>query len=79
MRKALILIFALTLILGIPVQAFAVTPSIKIPDMPGIPEVKVEVKLSDNFWSNHFNNNPIEVDYSKIKFDFDIDWSKLWR
>ena len=79
MRKTLILIFALTLILAIPVQASAVTPPLRVPDMPDIPEIKVEVKLSDDFWENHFKNNPIKIDYSKLKFDLDIDWGKFFR
>jgi hypothetical protein len=68
MRKTLILIFALTLILAIPVQASAVTPPLRVPDMPEIPEIKVEVKLSDDYWNNYFRSNP-----------FKIDWSKIWR
>lgn len=81
MRKTLILIFALTLILAIPVQASAVTSSLRIPDLPEIPDLSesVEVELSDDFWDNHFKNNPIKIDYSKLKFDFDIDWGKFFR
>lgn len=79
MRKILALIFTLTLILAIPVQASAVTPPLRVPDLPKIPEIKVEVKLPDNYWDNYFRNNPIKVDYSKVKIDLNIDWGKFFR
>lgn len=77
MRKTLILILAITMILAIPVQASAVTPSIRIPSIK-IPTISpsIEVRIPDNY----FVENPIELPENfklpfEIKFDFDFKFS----
>jgi len=79
MRKFFALILAIMLILSMAVTASACTPRLKIPSIK-IPEIKnVEIELPQSVWDNHFRNNPIKIDYSKIKFDLDIDWGKFFR
>lgn len=59
MKKILLFLLALLLILSMAIPAFAVTPKLKVPNMPKIPTIKVEVKLPENFWDNWFAKHPI--------------------
>lgn len=74
MRKTILLIFALTLILAIPVQASAVTPplripSINIPDISG--SIKFDTKPAVDAW---FDEHPVKIDWTKFDFKFDFDF-----
>lgn len=61
MRKILAIILVLLLILCMVVPAMAATPALKVPSMPKIPTIKVELKLSENFWADYFAKNPIKI------------------
>ena len=61
MRKIFAFILALALVLSVSAAAFAATPKLKVPNMPKIPTIKVEVKLSENFWADYFAKNPINI------------------
>lgn len=70
MRKFIALILAIMLIMSMAIPAYAVTPALKIPSIK-IPNISnsVEVKQSQSFWDNYFKENPIKIDFSKIKFN----------
>lgn len=61
MRKIFAFVLALALVLSVSAAAFAATPALKVPNMPKIPTIKVEVKLSENFWADYFAKNPINI------------------
>lgn len=68
MKKIICTMLALLLIIGtMTVPAHAVTPALKIPDLPKVPEIKVEVELPKSFWDNWFDEHPLNLDFSKIK------------
>ena len=70
MKKIISIILALMLIMSMAIPAYAVTPTLKIPNIK-IPNISnsVEVKLPQSFWDNYFKENPIKIDFSKIKFN----------
>ena len=64
MKKKIITLFmALVLIACMSVPAFAVTPALKIPDMPEISKIQLDVKveLPDSYWDNYFKEHPIKL------------------
>ena len=68
MKKILVFIVAVMLIASMTVTTHAATPKLDIPNID-IPDISgsVKVELSDNFWGNYFKENPIRIDFSKIK------------
>lgn len=78
MKKLIMLTLILIVILHTTVTAYAVTPTLNIPDMPEISSVKITVNLDNdlenavgNHVDNWLKNNPIDFskfDFSKIKF-----------
>ena len=67
MKKVICTLVAIPLALSMSGTAYAFYPTLKIPTLPTVPEIKVEVKLPDNFWSNWFKDHPLEIDFSSIK------------
>lgn len=61
------IIFALTLMLvfSMTIPAFAATPKLEIPKIPTVPTIKVEVKLTENFWDNWFASHPLKINWGK--------------
>lgn len=66
MKKFIAIVAALVASATMSVSAHAVTPALKPPKLPTIPEIKVEVELPDSFWSNWFKEHPITFDWSKL-------------
>lgn len=67
MKKITVFLVALCLIVCMTVPVFAVTPPLNAPDMPEIPEIKVNFKLPDGFWDKWFAGHPI-----RLPDDFEI-------
>lgn len=67
MKKIIVFLMALCLIVCMTVPVFAVTPPLNAPDMPEIPEIKVNFKLPDGFWDKWFADHPI-----RLPDDFEI-------
>lgn len=59
MKKLIVLIITLCLILAMAVPAYACTPKLKVPSIPAVPKIRVEIKLFENFWDNWFAKHPI--------------------
>lgn len=54
MRKIIAIILAVLLVLCMTVPALAVTPKLKVPNMPKIPTIKaVKIELPNNFWRQY--------------------------
>lgn len=69
MRKIIAFFLAVMLVMSMAVTASACTPKLKIPSIK-IPKIeKVEVTLPQSFWDNYFVENPINIDFSKVKFN----------
>ena len=68
MKKIFAILLAVMLIASMTVTTHAATPKLDIPDIE-IPNISgsVKVELSDNFWGNYFKENPIRIDFSKVK------------
>ena len=62
MKKILCALLAL-LIMAMAVPAYAVTPSLEVPDMPDVSKIKFDFKieLPDDFWTRWFEEHPITV------------------
>lgn len=63
MKKILYTLLALLLIIGMAIPAYAVTPSLEVPDMPDVSKIKFDFKieLPDDFWTRWFEEHPITV------------------
>ena len=69
MKKIFILATSLFLTVFMAIPACAVTPALKVPDMPEISNIKIDitvgsdedddVKLSNLFWKKYFEKHPI--------------------
>lgn len=61
MKKIIALILTLILILSLAIPAAAVTPALRPPDLPDIPDISgsVHVELSEDYWDAYFRDNPI--------------------
>lgn len=69
MKKIIAILLAVMLIMAMAVPASACTPRLKIPHIE-IPKLeKVEVKLPQSFWDNHFAAHPIILPQN-FKFNF---------
>lgn len=71
MKKIIILVITVVLVLSMAVTAYAVTPTMKIPNMPVIPDITddVEVEISECFWDKWFREHPIKIDWSTINWN----------
>lgn len=61
MKKLIAILAVLAIVMSMAVTAYAVTPSIGVPNLPEVPEIKVDVKLSDDFWDSWFKDHPIKL------------------
>ena len=70
MKKIIVLVMVIALFASMAVTAHAATPTMKVPNLPKIPNISgsVEVKLSDDFWDNWFREHPLNLDFSAVKF-----------
>lgn len=71
MKKIIILVITIALAMSMAVTAYAVTPAMKIPSLPVIPNISddVEVELSESFWDKWFREHPIKIDWSAINWN----------
>lgn len=67
MRKIFALLLAVCMIACMVIPAYAATPALKIPDIPTVPEIKVEVKLPEKFWADWFVDHPIKINVPGLK------------
>lgn len=71
MKKIICTLLALLLIIGTAVPTYAATPALKIPDMPEISSIQLNVKLDEKVAENAVDKwlaaHPIKFDFSKIK------------
>lgn len=71
MKKIIAILLVVLLILSMAVPAYAVTPALKIPDMPEISNIKIEAKMDDQAYKNAvrawFAEHPIKFVFFKIK------------
>lgn len=63
MKKIIALTLALILILSLAAPVSAVTPALRPPDLPDVPDItgSVHVELPDGYWSDYFQDNPINL------------------
>lgn len=62
MKKIIVSILAICLIAcAIAIPAYAVTPTIKVPNIKVSITKVPEVKLSDSFWDKYFQDHPITI------------------
>ena len=72
MKKIIVSILVMAIALCIAIPAYAVTPTIKVPNIKVSITKVPEVKISDSFWDKWFEEHPVEtrdtlllaVDYS---------------
>lgn len=71
MRKIFAMILAVMLVASMAVTAHAATPKLKVPDMPEISNIKIEVKLdetTEKAIENHAAEWVKKMDFSKIDY-----------
>ena len=63
MKKIIMYLLALVLIIAMATPAWAVTPAFKAPELPKIPEVKtnVRVTVTEGFWARWFREHPVVI------------------
>lgn len=68
MKKILIFVLTVMVVASMAIPAYAVTPSLGVPDVPQISKIKFDVKidLPDEFWSNWFKEHPLNLDLSGV-------------
>lgn len=62
MKKLIVLLLVLLMVMAMAVPAHAATPSVGVPEVPQISNIKFEIKiqLPDDFWGNWFREHPID-------------------
>lgn len=74
MKKLIVLILVLMLILALAVPASAVTPPLRIQELPKIPDIsdniRIDTKPAVDKW---FVEHPIRIDWRQLK------WQSLLR
>lgn len=67
MRKIFAVFLAVMMVVGMTIQANAVTPSLG-PKLPKIPDTSdtAKVELPDSFWENWLRKYHIRIDWSKV-------------
>lgn len=63
MKKLIALTLALTLILSLAAPVSAVTPALRPPDLPEVPDISddVHVELPEDYWDNYFEEHPVTI------------------
>lgn len=69
MKKFFVIAVAIMLVVAMAIPAGAVTPALKIPKMPSVSDIKINitvgsdkddtVKISEDFWNRWFKEHPI--------------------
>lgn len=67
MKRVLAIILVGLLLFTMAVPALAVTPSFNPPALPQVPEIKVDLKLPDDFWEKWFKDHPLNINIKDIK------------
>ena len=71
MKKIIAILMALVLVMSMAVPAAAVTPALKIPDVPQISKIEIQVNLDEKVYENAiqkwFAEHPIKLDIFRIK------------
>lgn len=58
-KKIFVIVMTLMIVASMSITTYAITPRPNIPSSPTIPEISVDVELSDDFWNNYFKENPL--------------------
>jgi len=60
---ALLLSLILILILSLAIPVSAVTPALRPPDLPEVPDISgsVHIELPEDYWETYFQDNPIII------------------
>lgn len=70
MKKIIAILLALLLILSMAIPVAAVTPTLQVPDVPQISDIKIEVKVDEQVYENAvqkwFKEHPIKFDFIKF-------------
>lgn len=63
MKKVMMFLLVLVLVIAMAVPACAVTPAMKAPNLPKIPEIQtnIQVKVTGSFWGHWFASNPVPI------------------
>ena len=61
MKKIIVSILVMAIALCIAIPAYAVTPTIKVPNIKVSITKVPEVKISDSFWDKWFEEHPVEI------------------
>lgn len=77
MKIVLTFVAALVMVVAIATPACAVTPALKVPDMPEISNIKIDINVGSNkeddvvgtksFWDRWFAKHPIVIPNNVIK------------
>lgn len=71
MKKIVCMLVAVLVVVSMTVPVYAVTPTLNIPDVPQISNIKIEVKLDEKIYENAvqkwFAEHPLNIDFSQIK------------
>lgn len=77
MKKIIVFCLAVVLVVAMAVPTYAATPALRIPKMPSISDIKINitvgsdeddtVKISDSFWDCWFKEHPIVIPNNVIK------------
>lgn len=59
MKRIITFLFALMMIFALATPALAVTPPLRAPDLPKVPEFKFEFKFPDGFWDKYWDEHPL--------------------
>jgi heme/copper-type cytochrome/quinol oxidase subunit 2 len=62
-KKFFAFVMIVVLVIAMAVPACAVTPAMKAPNLPKIPEIQtnVRVKVTGSFWNRWFASNPVPI------------------
>lgn len=78
-RKLLVIIAVVLLVVAMALTVYAVTPTLNIPDVPNISNIKFDINLDEtlnngisNYISNWFKEHPLtfsKIDFSEFRFN----------
>ena len=77
MKRIFLFVAALVMVVAMAVPACAVTPALKVPDMPEISNIKIDINVGSDkeddvvgtksFWDRWFAEHPIVIPNNVIK------------
>lgn len=59
MKRIITFLFAFMMIFALATPALAVTPPLRAPDLPKVPEFKFEFKFLNGFWDKYWDEHPL--------------------